>query len=361
MIVERLQLANFRIYESVDVALDEGVTAIIGDNGQGKTSLAEAIAYLTTLKSFRGVPADALIRNGCDSAIIRAEIRHADGREVLIEAEISRVGRNRTLVNKQRLQRSRDLLGVLRATVFSPDDLDIVKGAPALRRDFLDDAAVAVDPTVAETVAEVDRILRQRNTLLRQAGGRVTSEVASSLDVRDARFAEHAAALGEARARTVALLAPLISAAYEDLARQPTRVDVQYEPEWRKSGLLAQLHAARNDDVRRGTTTIGPHRDELELSINGVSARTHSSQGEQRTLALAMRLAVHREVHRAMGTPPVLVLDDVLSELDPTRAAALLEHVPEGQVLITSAGRLPDDAQPRRTLRIKAGQVVVGS
>lgn len=361
MIVERLQLANFRIYESVDVVLDEGVTAIIGDNGQGKTSLAEAIAYLSTLKSFRGVPADALIRNGCDSAIIRAEIRHADGREVLIEAEISRVGRNRTLVNKQRLQRSRDLLGVLRATVFSPDDLDIVKGAPSLRRDFLDDAAVAVDPVVGETVAEVDRVLRQRNTLLRQSGGRLTSEVASSLDVWDERFAEHAALLGEARARMVALLAPLITDAYEDLARRPTRVDVQYEPEWRKSALLAQLHAARHDDVRRGTTTIGPHRDDVELSINGVSARTHSSQGEQRTLALAMRLAVHREVHRVMGTPPVLVLDDVLSELDPTRAAALLEHVPEGQVLITSAGRLPDDAQPRRTLRIKAGHVVEGS
>ena len=192
MIVERLSLVNFRIYESVDVALDEGVTAIIGDNGQGKTSLAEAIAYLSTLKSFRGVPADALIRNGCDSAIIRAEVRHADGREVLIEAEISRVGRNRTLVNKQRLQRSRDLLGVLRATVFSPDDLDIVKGAPSLRRDFLDDAAVAIDPVVAETVAEVDRVLRQRNTLLRQAGGRLTNEVSSSLDVWDERFAEHA-------------------------------------------------------------------------------------------------------------------------------------------------------------------------
>ena len=361
MIVERLHLVNFRIYESVDVALDEGVTAIIGDNGQGKTSLAEAIAYLSTLKSFRGVPADALIRNGCDSAIIRAEVRHADGREVLIEAEISRVGRNRTLVNKQRLQRSRDLLGVLRATVFSPDDLDIVKGAPSLRRDFLDDAAVAIDPTVAETVAEVDRVLRQRNTLLRQSGGRLTNDVAASLDVWDDRFAEHATLLGEARARTVALLAPLVTDAYEDLARQPTRVGVQYEPEWRKSGLLSQLSAARNDDIRRSTTTIGPHRDDVELSINGVPARTHSSQGEQRTLALAMRLAVHREVHRVVGTPPVLVLDDVLSELDPTRASALLEHVPEGQVLITSAGRLPDEAHPRRTLRIKAGQVVEGS
>lgn len=171
MIVERLRLVNFRVYEAADVVFEEGVTAIIGDNGQGKTSLAEAIAYLSTLKSFRGVPADALIRNGCDSAVIRADVRHADGREVLIEAEISRVGRNRTLVNKQRLQRHRDLLGVLRATVFSPDDLDIVKGSPALRRDFLDEAAVAIEPAVADSVAEVDRVLRQRNTLLRQAGG----------------------------------------------------------------------------------------------------------------------------------------------------------------------------------------------
>jgi len=361
VIVERLHLVDFRIYESVDVVLDEGVTAIIGDNGQGKTSLAEAIAYLSTLKSFRGVPADALIRNGCDAAVIRAQVRHADGREVLIEAEISRVGRNRTLVNKQRLQRSRDLLGVLRATVFSPDDLDIVKGSPSLRRDFLDDAAVAIDPTVAETVAEVDRVLRQRNTLLRQSGGRLTSDVTASLDVWDERFAEHATLLGEARARTVALLAPLVTNAYEDLARQPTRVEVHYEPEWRKSGLLTQLSEARIDDIRRGTSTVGPHRDDVELSINGVPARTHSSQGEQRTLALAMRLAVHREVHRVMGTPPVLVLDDVLSELDPTRASALLEHVPEGQVLITSAGRLPDDAHPRRIMRIKAGQVVEGA
>jgi len=360
VIVERLHLANFRIYEQAEIVLEEGVTAIIGDNGQGKTSLAEAIAYLSTLKSFRGVPADALIRNGCESATIRAEVRHVDGREVLIEAEISRVGRNRTLVNKQRLQRSRDLLGVLRATVFSPDDLDIVKGAPALRRDFIDDAVVGLEPMMAETVAEVERVLRQRNTLLRQAGGRLTGDVAASLDVWDERFAEHATLLGEARSRTVALLMPSIVRAYEDLARRPSSIGVEYQPEWRRSGLLPQLLASRQDDLRRGTTTIGPHRDDMDLSINGVSARTQSSQGEQRTLALAMRLAVHREVHQVIGTPPVLVLDDVLSELDPTRASALLEHVPEGQVLITSAGHLPEAARPRRTLRIMGGQVLEG-
>jgi DNA replication and repair protein RecF len=185
VIVERLRLVNFRVYEAADVVFEEGVTAIIGDNGQGKTSLAEAIAYLSTLKSFRGVPADALIRNGSDSAVIRADVRHADGREVLIEAEISRFGRNRTLVNKQRLQRHRDLLGALRATVFSPDDLDIVKGSPALRRDFLDEAAIAIEPAAADTVAEVDRVLRQRNMLLRQAGGRLSSEVEASHEVCD--------------------------------------------------------------------------------------------------------------------------------------------------------------------------------
>ena len=162
------------------------------------------------------------------------------------------------------------------------------------------------------------------------------------------------------RARIVELLAPSIVRAYEDLARQPSAIAVDYDPEWRKSGVLAQLQKTRQEDLRRATTTIGPHRDDLELSINGVPARTHASQGEQRTLALAMRLAVHREVHRAIGTPPVLVLDDVLSELDPSRASALLEHVPVGQVLITTASRLPDDAHPRRVLQIKAGQVIEG-
>lgn len=357
MIVERLNLVNFRIYATADIVLGEGVTAIVGDNGQGKTSIAEAIAYLSTLRSFRGVPAEALIRDGSESAIIRAEICHADGREVQIEAEISRTGRNRTLVNKQRLRRSRDLLGVLRATVFSPDDLEIVKGGPALRRDFLDDAAIALNTSVGETVAEVERVLRQRNTLLRQSGGRLTSAVEASLAVWDERLAEHATALGEVRARTVATITPGVVLAYEDLARQPSSIELRYDPDWRRSGLLGQLSVARNEDVRRGTTTIGPHRDDIDLLINGVSARTHSSQGEQRTLALAMRLAVHREVHSVVGTPPVLVLDDVLSELDPSRAAALMEHVPEGQVLITTAGRLPDHAEPERILRIKAGVV----
>ena len=358
MIVEQLELVNFRNYRSESIALAAGTTIIFGDNGQGKTSLAEAIAYLSNLKSFRGVPNEALVRTGTDTAIIRATIRHADGREVLVEAEIVKEGRNRTLVNKQRLRRTRDLLGVVRATIFSPDDLDLIKDAPALRREFIDDAAVALDAPIAETVAEVDRVLRQRNTLLKQAGGRLTGEIAASLDVWDARFAQHATLLGEARARTMAVLAPLVQSAYCDLARKATSVELVYDPTWRKSSLETQLAASRSDDVRRATTTIGPHRDDLDLWLNGAPARTHASQGEQRTLALALRLAVHRAIHDRIGTPPVLILDDVLSELDPSRASSLLEHVPAGQVLITTASAPPPGAVADRTLRIVAGQVV---
>ena len=358
MIVEQLELINFRNYRCASVALGEGTTIIVGDNGQGKTSLAEAIAYLSNLKSFRGVPNDALIRTGTDNAIIRATIHHADGREVLVEAEIVKTGRNRTLVNKQQLRRTKDLLGVVRATIFSPDDLDLIKDAPALRRDFVDDAAVALDSPVADTIAEVDRVLRQRNTLLKQAGGRLSHEIAASLDVWDARFAEHAVMLGEARARILARLSPLIRRAYSDLARQDTPIEVVYDPEWRKTSLVTQLSTVRTEDIRRATTTIGPHRDDVELWVNGAPARTHASQGEQRTLALALRLALHRAVHEHIGTPPVLILDDVLSELDPHRASALLEHVPTGQVLITTAGALPVGAKAERTLRIVAGEVV---
>ena len=358
MIVEHLELINFRNYDSVSINLTEGTTIIVGDNGQGKTSLAEAIAYLSSLKSFRGVPNEALIRTGSDSAIIRATIRHADGREVLIEAEIVRAGRNRTLVNKQQLRRTKDLLGAVRATIFSPDDLDLIKDAPALRREFVDDAAVALDAGVAETVAEVDRVLRQRNTLLKQAGGRMSSEVLSSLDVWDARFAQHATLLGEIRARTVSTLTPFVQQAYSDLARSETRVEILYDPDWRKHSLEVQLAEARLDDLRRATTTIGPHRDDLELWVNGTPARTHASQGEQRTLALALRLAVHRAVFERIGTPPVLILDDVLSELDPHRSTALLEHVPAGQVLITTASAPPSGAKAERTIRIAGGRVV---
>ncbi len=360
MIVERLELTDFRNYESATFELTAGVTAVVGKNGQGKTNLAEALAYLATLSSFRGAPPDALLRAGADAAILRATLREDDGREVLIEAELPRIGRNRVQVNRQKLQRVRDLLGVMRVTVFAPDDLVIVKGGPSDRRRFLDDALVALRTSYDAVRLELDRIVRQRNTLLKQAGGRLSDEVAVTLDVWDARLAEVGEQLGYARATLVARCQPMVAQAYEQLAGEAAAVELVYEPEWRATGLAAALEASRDADVRRGVSTVGPHRDEVAIALDGLPARTHASQGEQRTLALALRLAAHRLVAERTDSTPVLVLDDVLSELDPDRATALLANLPAGQVVITTASPLPPAAKPERIIEIDSGTVVGG-
>lgn len=358
MIISHLELVDFRNYETGTFELTAGTTAVIGDNGQGKTNLAEALAFLATLSSFRAVPGDALVRVGADTAIIRATVVDEDGRESLIEIELAAAGRNRVQVNRQRLQRVRDLLGTVRVTVFSPDDLILVKGSPGDRRRFLDDTLVALAVKYDTVRLEVDRIVRQRNTLLKQAGGRQTDEIETTLDVWDARFAELADRFGHARATLVARLTPMVHEAYEQLAGTPTAIELVYEPAWRAGGLAAALAVARDTDLRRGVSTVGPHRDELTMTIGGLPSRTHASQGEQRTLALALRLAGHRLVTERTGSAPVLVLDDVLSELDDHRATALLDHLPAGQVIITTASELPPAARADRILRIEAGHVV---
>lgn len=357
MLVRSLQLVDFRNYAEASLQFESGTTAVLGDNGQGKTNLAEALAYLATLDSFRGAPVEALIRDGADTAVVRAEIRHDDGRELLVEAEISRNGRNRILVNRQRLARSRELLGVIRVSVFAPDDLALVKGGPGERRRWMDDSLVSLAVKNDALRLEIDKILKQRNSLLKQAGGRLSDDVALTLDVWDAKLAQSGEQLGYARATLVARLTPMIIEAYEQLAGRPTPIEMIYEPVWRRTGLLGALLGARHDDLRRQSSTVGPHRDDVEFAINAMPARTHASQGEQRCLALAVRLATHRLVADKVGSPPVLVLDDVLSELDPSRASALLAHLPVGQVIITSASALPADAAPQRILRITSGTV----
>ncbi len=361
MIVERLELVDFRNYRSASFDLTAGITAVLGMNGQGKTNLAEALAYLATLSSFRGAPPDALVRVGADAAIIRATVRDLDHREVLIEAELSRVGRNRVQVNKQKLGRIRDLLGVMRVSVFAPDDLIMIKGGPGERRRFLDDTLVSLKVSYDAMRLELDRVVRQRNTLLKQAGGRLTDDVAVTLDVWDARLAELGEQLGYARATLVSRCQPMVLEAYDQLAGSAAPVELVYEPAWRTTGLVAALAASRDQDVRRGVSTVGPHRDEVTIGLNGLPARTHASQGEQRTLALALRLAAHRLVAERTGSTPVLVLDDVLSELDPGRATALLSNLPSGQVIITSASPLPASANPERVIEIAAATVVTTS
>lgn len=358
MIVERIELRDFRNYTEATFELTAGITAVIGNNGQGKTNLTEALAYLATLDSFRGVPPDALVRVGSEQAVVRAEVRHDDGRQLLIEAEINRSGRNRVFVNRQRLVRSRDLLGVLRVSVFAPDDLVLVKGAPGERRRYLDDGLVGLAAKHDQLRRDLERILRQRNTLLKQAGGKLTPEVELTLDVWDAKLAEAGDRLGQERATLVAQLQPEVEAAYRALSGVEARIDLRYDPPWLAGGLAAALAAGRVEDLRRHASLVGPHRDELDLSVNGMPARTHASQGEQRTLALALRVALHRLTTERTGTPPVLVLDDVLSELDVGRARALLGHLPVGQVVLTTATDLPPEAHPDRVLRIEGGVVV---
>ena len=356
MELRRLWLTDFRNYGAVDLELSAGCTLVVGPNGQGKTNLVEAVAFLATLDSFRGATADSLVRVGCDSAVVRGEIMNL-GRRVLVETGVPRSGRVRAQVNGNVLSRARDLLGSLRVSVFSPDDLVLVKEGPAARRRYLDDVLVALHPPNDSIRVDLERVLRQRNALLRQAAGRLSEEVAFTLDVWDERLAEVGERLVDLRQAVVNELQPVVTEAYRALASNEVEVRLTYEPPWRETGLLAALRRGRPEDVRRGVSLLGPHRDEVEIGLAGQPARTHASQGEQRCLALSLRLAAHRLVGDRIGSPPVLVLDDVFSELDPRRGAALLAHLPAGQVLMTTAGAIPAGAHPDAVLTIDAGTV----
>lgn len=356
MRLDRVWLTDVRSYREVEIALAPGLTALLGDNGQGKTNVLEAIAWLATLSSFRGAPTEAMIRQGVDRAVIRAE-GEREGRSILLEAELVASGRNRVLVNRQALKRARDLLGVLRVTVFSPDDLELLKGGPAERRHYLDDALVASHPRYDALRSSVDKVLKQRNALLKGAGGRLDESAAFTLDVWDAKLVEVGGALASARQNLLARLAPVLAETYDAVAHGPADVTACYVADWAGSGLEEALAAARTDDVRRGVSTVGPHRDDVGFTIGGLPARTHASQGEQRSLALALRLAAHRVITEVTGSAPVLLLDDVFSELDPDRSDALLANLPAGQTLLTSASGLPPKADPALVLEVVDGQV----
>lgn len=357
MRLHRLWLADFRNYPSADVVLaPAGLNVVRGGNGEGKTNLLEAVAYLATLASFRGAPPEALVRTGCLSAVVRAEGERG-GRALLVEAEIAATGRHRVLVNSQPLRRSAELLGAVRVSLFSPDDLELVKGGPAGRRRYLDDAVVSLHPRHGAARADTERVLRQRNALLKQCRGRLDPSAASTLDVWDAKLAQAGEELAGARAELVAGLEGAVGKAYDQVAGTAAEVGVAYERSW-QGPLADALAEARPDDVRRGLTTVGPHRDELRLSIAAMPARTHASQGEQRSLALALRLGVHAAVTETVGEAPVLLLDDVFSELDAERGAALLAHLPHGQALLTTAGAVPPGARPALTLHVHEGRVL---
>ncbi|MFM7060657.1 MAG: DNA replication/repair protein RecF [Actinomycetes bacterium] len=364
----RLWLTDFRCYEGLELEFPSGCTVITGANGQGKTSLLEAVEWIATGRSFRGVPDAALTRAGTDAAIVRAEVERAGG-HIRVEAEIRASGRNRILVNGQALARRRDLVDGLRATVFSPEDLELIKGGPTMRRGFLDDLLAASAPRYEALRSDYERVLRQRNALLK--GGLRDADALPTLEVFDAQLARAGAELIRARLRLTDRLLPAVARAYADLAAEDPAVGGAYVVEWTEAPLtddrdhletllLDALGTHRRREVDRGVTLVGPHRDEWRLELHGLEARTTASQGEQRCLALALRLGGHRVVAEVLGEEPILLLDDVFSELDPARSAALLEHLPVGQTLLTTAGLLPDGVRADRWLRVTEGRVVEG-
>ena len=356
MQVSSLSLLDFRSYTGAEVDFAPGLTAIVGPNGQGKSNLLEAVGFAAGLGSFRGATDAALIRDGAPSAVIRCSGLTGAERAVLIEVELARARPNRVKVNQQPVARRRDLLGVLAATAFSPADLELVKGEPAVRRRWMDDALAAVRPSWGALRSELDRILRQRNTLLRQAQGRAVGDVAVTLDVWDAKLAGAGDELRMRRRDLLAAMAPAIRAHYGRISQGQDDAGAEYASSWGEESLGEALAAARSEDLRRSTSTVGPHRDDVLLEIGGLPARSHASQGEQRSLALALRLAVDSEVRERRGVEPVLLLDDVFSELDAGRAASLLETLPPGQRILTTASPvLPASVRPDQLIRVADG------
>lgn len=358
MPVQRLWLTDFRNYQSLDISLPDGLTVIIGNNGQGKTNLLESISWLSKGSSFRGSPTEALVRNGKEKTIIRAEVS-AHNRKVLLEAELNINGKNRILINSNKAKRVRDLLGYFQTTLFSPDDLELIKSGPTTRRKYLDELLVDSHPKNYELITDLEKVLRQRNTLLKQSKGVLSSEILSTLLVWDTKLIQLGEKLSDARKHLIETLNNPFAETMFALQGKESKTELKYISSWEGKSLAEALEDVRETDLRRGITTIGPHRDDLLITLNNMPSRTHASQGEQRSLALALRLAGHQIITEKINLNPVILLDDVFSELDEKRSKKLIEILPNCQTLISSAGELPNGISSPSVLRILEGEVVI--
>lgn len=373
MFVTHLSLADFRSYPLAEVPLSPGVTVFTGANGQGKTNLVEAVEFLATLGSHRVATEAPLIRAGAARAIVRARVQAGldDPRTLLLEVELIPGRANKASLNRSPLRRPRDLLGALRVVVFSPEDLAVVKGDPGERRRFLDELIVARWPRLAGVRADYDRVLKQRSTLLKSLSGRgprgVTPDVEATLEVWDGQLAAFGAELVAARLVTLAELRPHLVAAYADIAPTNNVAGATYKssslvpsapagpeetvPVSELTGqLLARMRERRGEEIARGLCLVGPHRDDVVLTLGELPVKGYASHGESWSLALALRLASFALL-RADGVEPVLVLDDVFAELDDTRRHRLAELVGDAeQVLITAAvvADVPETLSGRR-------------
>ena len=353
MFVSHLTLHDFRSYADVEVALEPGVTAFVGRNGQGKTNLVEAIDYLSRLSSHRVATDTPLVRAGTEQAIVRAAVVK-DGRTAVLEVELN-VGRaNRARINRSPLPRVRELVGLVRTVVFSPEDLSLVKGDPSERRRFLDDLLVLRAPRLAGVRADYDRIVKQRTSLLKSARSGHRGAAEATLDVWDDHLARVGGELLAERLALTETLAPYVGRAYATVARGATRDEARIayrtavelptdlEPQARdlerlSAALLAELGRRRGEELDRGVCLVGPHRDDLLVSLGDLPVKGYASHGESWSAALALRLASF-ELLRDDGDDPILILDDVFAELDTERRRQLADLVADAeQVLVTAA------------------------
>ncbi|MFD4325115.1 DNA replication/repair protein RecF [Nocardioides sp. NPDC058538] len=364
MYVSHLSLHDFRSYPSVEVPLEAGVTAFVGRNGQGKTNLVEAIDYLSRLQSHRVATDAPLVRAGAEQAVVRAAVVR-DGRTATLEVEINAGRANKARINKSPLPRTRDLVGLVRTVVFSPEDLTLVKGDPSDRRRFLDDLMILRAPRLAGVRSDYDRVLKQRNSLLKTAGlarGSAREGALATLAVWDDHLAAIGAEILAQRLALVEALRPYVGKSYETVARGASRDDAEitYKPvvevvepvetttptvESLREAILSELARRQKDELDRGISLVGPHRDDLLLHISAGAERLpvkgYASHGESWSFALALRLAAY-DLLRADGDDPILILDDVFAELDSQRRVQLAELVADAeQVLVTAA--VPED------------------
>jgi DNA replication and repair protein RecF len=349
--VRHLGLRDFRSWAHADLELTPGRLVFVGPNGYGKTNLVEALWYSSTLGSHR-VAADApLVRVGTSRAVVSTIVVN-DGRECAVDLEIS-VGRaNKARLNRSPIRSPREVIGVLRAVLFAPEDLALVRGDPADRRRYLDDLATVRRPRIALVRADYDKVLRQRTALLKTASNtrfRGDRGALDTLDVWDGHLATNGAELMAARINLVDELAPELQKSYQLLAPESRPATIGYrasvdvgcvdrtDVESFRTALLAQMSHRREAELERGVCLVGPHRDDLELRLGEQPAKGFASHGEAWSMALALRLAAY-ELLRAEGSDPVLLLDDVFAELDTARREALAAAATSAeQVLVTAA------------------------
>ena len=385
MFVDHLSLLDFRTYASLDLALDRGLTVFVGPNGVGKTNVVEAVDWAANLSSHRVASDVPLIRTGAERAIIRVRVRRGTQRTVL-EFELNNGRANRVQINRAAPVRAREAVGILHTVVFSPEDLTLVKGDPGYRRNFLDDLATAMRPVLAAARSDYDRALKQRNALLKsaRASRQLTESHRATLAVWNDQLARAGAAVMGARLQLLRALEPEVDRAYQELTDGPKHVGLRYEcssldPAAEASALehfsvadlyelmLEAFERVERQERERGITLVGPHRDDMVISLGDTPAKGYASHGETWSTALALRLGswyVHVADDPHEGAAPVLILDDVFAELDVRRRQRLAQLVQQAeQVLVTAAvdEDLPAALRenPHRVVRVSPGQVEV--